>query len=149
MTKILPSIAKVTKFNYPIDRKWYLIDVAGKPLGRVASIISQLLMGKNKPYYSHDRDCGDFVIAINAGKILLTGKKLEQKMYFKHSGFLGNAKFIPYKKLLPQKADFVLKEAVKGMLPKNKLRAKMIKRLKIFINSEYKCPVKDIIKKEI
>lgn len=130
--KISPTIAKLTKFNYKIERNWYLIDAKDKTLGRLASKIAKLLIGKHKPIYSPDRDCGDFVVVKNASKIVLTGKKLKQKILFRHSGFLGGDKYIPYEKLLPHKADLVLKEAVKGMLPKNKLRAKMIKRLKIF-----------------
>ncbi|MFN3551320.1 MAG: 50S ribosomal protein L13 [Endomicrobiia bacterium] len=130
--KISNTIAKLTKFNYSIERKWYLIDAEGKPLGRLASKIAKILIGKHKVIYSPDKDCGDFVVVKNAGKIVLTGKKLKQKIYFRHTGYLGHYKEISYEKLLPQKADFVLREAVKGMLPKNKLRAKMIKRLKVY-----------------
>lgn len=130
--KVSTTIAKLTKFNYKIERNWYLIDAKDKPLGRLASKIAKLLIGKHKPIYSADRDCGDFVVVKNASKIILTGKKLKQKILFRHSGYLGGDKYIPYEKLLPSKADLILKEAVKGMLPKNKLRAKMIKRLKIF-----------------
>lgn len=130
--KVSSTIAKCTKFNYDIERKWYLTDAEGKPLGRLASQIARILIGKHKVIYSHDRDCGDFVVVKNASKIILTGKKLKQKIYFKHTGYLGHYKEIPYDKLLPKKADFVLREAVKGMLPKNKLRAKMIKRLKVY-----------------
>lgn len=130
--KISTTIAKLTKFNYKVDRKWYLIDATEKVLGRLASEIAKLLIGKHKPIYSPDKDCGDFVVVKNASKIILTGKKLKQKIYFSHSGYLGGDKYIPYEKLMPHRADFVLKEAVKGMLPKNKFRAKMIKRLKVF-----------------
>ncbi|MEN3014143.1 MAG: 50S ribosomal protein L13 [Endomicrobiia bacterium] len=130
--KISSTIAKVTKFNYKITRDWYLIDAQGKVLGRLASKIATLLIGKHKPIYSPDKDCGDFVVVKNASKIILTGKKLKQKIYFSHSGYLGGDKYIPYEKLMPHRADFVLYNAVKGMLPKNKLRAKMLKRLKIF-----------------
>jgi large subunit ribosomal protein L13 len=88
--------------------------------------------------YSPDKDCGDFVVVKNASKIVLTGKKLKQKILFRHSGYLGGDKYITYEKLLPEKADLVVREAVKGMLPKNKLRAKMIKRLKIYKNDNVK-----------
>jgi large subunit ribosomal protein L13 len=115
-----------------VERKWYLIDATGKPLGRLASQIAKLLIGKHKPIYSPDKDCGDFVVVKNASKVVLTGKKLKQKILFRHSGYLGGDKYIPYEKIFPEKADFILKEAVKGMLPKNKLRAKMIKRLKVY-----------------
>jgi len=130
--KISTTIAKCTKFNYKVERRWYLIDATNKPLGRLASQIARLLIGKHKPIYSPDKDCGDFVVVKNTAKISLTGKKLRQKILFRHSGYLGGDKYIPYEKIFPEKADFVLKEAVKGMLPKNKLRAKMIKRLKIY-----------------
>ncbi|MCS7151080.1 MAG: 50S ribosomal protein L13 [Endomicrobia bacterium] len=122
----------MTKFDHKIERNWYLIDAAGKVLGRIASTIAKILIGKHKPIYSPDKDCGDFVVVKNASKIVLTGKKLKQKILFRHSGYLGGDRYIPYEKLMPHKADFVLKQAVKGMLPKNKLRAKMIKRLKVF-----------------
>jgi large subunit ribosomal protein L13 len=130
--KISTTIAKCTKFNHKVERKWYLIDATGKPLGRLASQIAKLLIGKHKPIYSPDKDCGDFVVVKNASKVVLTGKKLKQKILFRHSGYLGGDKYIPYEKIFPEKADFILKEAVKGMLPKNKLRAKMIKRLKVY-----------------
>ncbi|MCX7940223.1 MAG: 50S ribosomal protein L13 [Endomicrobia bacterium] len=130
--KVSPTIAKITKFDHKIERNWYLIDAAGKVLGRIASTIAKILIGKHKPIYSPDKDCGDFVVVKNASKIVLTGKKLKQKILFRHSGYLGGDRYIPYEKLMPHKADFVLKQAVKGMLPKNKLRAKMIKRLKVF-----------------
>ncbi len=130
--KISTTIAKCTKFNYKVERKWYLIDATGKPLGRLSSQIAKLLIGKHKPIYSPDKDCGDFVVVKNASKVVLTGKKLKQKILFRHSGYLGGDKYIPYEKIFPEKADFILKEAVKGMLPKNKLRAKMIKRLKVY-----------------
>lgn len=130
--KIKPSIAKLTKFNYKITRDWYLVDATGIPLGRVASKVAKILIGKHKPEYSPDKDCGDFVVIKNASKIVLTGKKLEQKVLFRHSGYLGGDKYIPYEKLFPHKVDLIIREAVKGMLPKNKLRAKMIKRLKVY-----------------
>ncbi len=136
--KISNTIAKYTKFSYKDEKKWYLIDATGQPLGRLASKIAKLLIGKHKPIYSPDKNCGDFVVVKNASKIVLTGKKLEQKVYFRHSGYLGGDKYIPYSKLLPDKADFVIKEAVKGMLPKNKLRAKMIRRLKIYKDEDVK-----------
>ncbi len=136
--KVSTTIAKFTKFNYDIQRDWYLVDAAGKPLGRLASQIAKLLIGKHKPIYSPDRDCGDFVVVKNAAKIVLTGKKLKQKILFRHSGYLGGDKYIPYERLLPDKADLVIREAVKGMLPKNKLRAKMIKRLKVYKDDNIK-----------
>jgi len=136
--KISTTIAKCTKFNYDVKRDWYLVDATGIPLGRLASQVAKLLIGKHKPIYSPDKDCGDFVVVKNASKIVLTGKKLKQKILFRHSGYLGGDKYIPYEKLLPEKADLVVREAVKGMLPKNKLRAKMIKRLKIYKDDNVK-----------
>ena len=136
--KISTTIAKYTKFNYDVKRDWYLVDATGIPLGRLASQVAKLLIGKHKPMYSPDKDCGDFVVVKNASKIVLTGKKLKQKILFRHSGYLGGDKYITYEKLLPEKADLVVREAVKGMLPKNKLRAKMIKRLKIYKNDNVK-----------
>ncbi|MCX7956655.1 MAG: 50S ribosomal protein L13 [Endomicrobia bacterium] len=129
--KITATIAKYTKFNYKTSRNWYVIDAANKVLGRVSSVVSKLLIGKHKPEYSPDKDIGDFVVVKNASKILLTGKKLKQKIYFRYSGYLGGDKYIPYEKLLPQRADFVVKEAVKGMLPKDKHRFARLKRLKV------------------
>jgi len=136
--KISTTIAKYTKFNYDVKRDWYLVDATGIPLGRLASQVAKLLIGKHKPMYSPDKDCGDFVVVKNASKIVLTGKKLKQKILFRHSGYLGGDKYIPYEKLLPEKADLVVREAVKGMLPKNKLRTKMIKRLKIYKDDNVK-----------
>jgi len=130
--KISTTIAKCTKFNYDLKRDWYLVDATGKPLGRLASQVAKLLIGKHKPIYSPDKDCGDFVVVKNAAKVVLTGRKLKQKILFRHSGYLGSDRYIPYEKLLPEKSDLVICEAVKGMLPKNKLRAKMIKRLKVY-----------------
>ena len=136
--KISTTVAKLTKFNYPIQRDWYLVDAAGKPLGRLASQIARILIGKHKSVYSPDKDCGDFVVVKNAAKVVLTGKKLKQKVLFRHSGYLGGDKYIPYEKFFPHRAELILREAVKGMLPKNKLRAKMIKRLKIYKDDSIK-----------
>jgi len=114
-----------------IVRKIHIIDAKDKILGRLATEISILLQGKNKVYYSHSVDCGDTVKVINADKIKLSGNKEQQKFYFTHSGYLGNEKFIPYLKMKEKHPEKILFLAVKGMLPKNKLRAKMLKRLKI------------------
>jgi large subunit ribosomal protein L13 len=118
-----------------IERKWHLIDAEGKVLGRLAVEIANLLRGKGKSFYTNHIDCGDFVLIINAAKIKLTGKKLDQKTYFTFSGYPGGAKFTPYSVLMskhPQKALF---SAVKGMLPKNKLASKQLTRLKVFKNA--------------
>lgn len=112
-----------------IERKKHNIDVKDKVLGRVATEIANLLRGKGKPDFVSNLDMGDFVIVRNADKIKLTGKKIEQKTYFHHTGWLGNQKFVPVKKVMDREAGDVLRRAVMGMLPKNKLRAEQIKRL--------------------
>jgi len=114
-----------------MKRNTHTIDASGKVLGRLASEIAVLLRGKHKPDFVPNKDMGDFVVVKNIENLKITGKKMEEKKYFRHSGFLGGVKFIPLKKLFKEKPAEVLKKAVYGMLPKNKLRAKMIKRLKI------------------
>jgi large subunit ribosomal protein L13 len=114
-----------------MKRKTHIIDATGKVLGRLASQIAILLRGKHKPNFFPNKDMGDFVLVKNIKNLKITGKKMEEKKYFRHSGFLGGTKFIPLKKLFKEKPAEVLKRAVYGMLPKNKLRIKMIKRLKI------------------
>jgi len=113
-----------------MERQTHIIDATNKVLGRLASEIAILLRGKDKSNFAPDKDIGDFVIVKNVKNLRITGKKMEQKKYFRHSGFLGGVKFIPLKKLFKENPNEVLKKAVYGMLPKNKLRAKMIKRLK-------------------
>lgn len=114
-----------------MERKIHKIDASGRVLGRLATEIAILLRGKHKPDFLPYKDMGDFVIVKNVGKLKITGKKLEQKKYFRHSEYIGGVKEIPLKKLFKEKPREVLRKAVLGMLPKNKLRAKQIKRLKI------------------
>ena len=114
-----------------MKRKTHTIDATGGILGRLASQIATLLRGKNKPDFQPYKDMGDFVIVKNVNKLRVTGKKIEDKKYYRHSGYLGGLKEIPLKKLFAERPAEVLKEAVYGMLPRNKLRAKQIKRLKI------------------
>ena len=114
-----------------MTRKTHLIDATDKVLGRLASEVAVLLRGKHKPDFAPYKDIGDFVIIKNVKNLKITGKKMEQKEYFRHSGFLGGVRFTPLKKLFKENPAEVFKKAVYGMLPKNKLRAKMIKRLKI------------------
>ncbi|GMO68918.1 MAG: 50S ribosomal protein L13 [Endomicrobiia bacterium] len=121
-----------------IERKWHLIDADGKILGRLAVKISELLRGKNKVFYTNHIDCGDFVVVTNASKIVLTGKKLDQKTYFTYSGYPGGVKLTPYSVLMTTKPEKALIAAVKGMLPKNKLANKQITRLKVFKSDEHK-----------
>ena len=118
-----------------IERKWYIIDAADKPLGRVATEVAKLLKGKHKPTYSTHLDCGDFVIVINSDKIILTGNKLNDKYYRHHSGYMTGLKEISYKDLMAKSSDKALTLAVKGMLPKNSLGRSMITKLKIYKGS--------------
>jgi large subunit ribosomal protein L13 len=115
-----------------IERKWHLIDASGKILGRLAVGIAELLRGRNKVFYTNHIDCGDFVVVVNASKIVLTGKKLDQKTYFTYSGYPGGAKLTPYSVLMEKSPEKALLAAVKGMLPKNKLADRQITRLKVF-----------------
>lgn len=120
-----------------IERKWYVIDAAEKPLGRVATEVARLLKGKHKPTYSTHLDCGDFVIVINSDKIVLTGNKLNDKYYRHHSGYMTGLKEISYKDLMAKSSDKALTLAVKGMLPKNSLGRAMISKLKIYKGAEH------------
>lgn len=121
-----------------INRKWYVIDAEGKVLGRLATEIATILSGKNKPTYTPHLDTGDFVIIINADKIKLTGKKLEQKNYTYHTGHPGGLKQVPYKVLMQTKPEKIIELAVKGMLPKSSLGRNMIKKLKVYSGPEHK-----------
>jgi len=120
-----------------IEKKWYIIDAADKPLGRVATEIAKLLKGKHKPTYSTHLDCGDYVIVLNSDKIVLTGNKLNQKMYRKHSGYVGGMKETPYSVMMDKASDKALMLAVKGMLPKNSLGRSMLTKLKIYKGGEH------------
>ena len=120
-----------------VERKWYVVDAAGLPLGRVASKVAAVLRGKNKPTYTPNVDCGDFVIVLNSDKIVLTGKKSEDKFYRYHTGYIGGLKEVSYKKLRAEKSDVALYEAIRGMLPKNSLGRAMIKKLKIYKGAEH------------
>jgi large subunit ribosomal protein L13 len=120
-----------------VSRDWYVVDVENQVLGRVATQIANVLRGKNKPTYTPSVDTGDFVIVINADKIALTGKKLSDKVYYHHTGFPGGSKSITAGKLLEKKPEDVIKKAVKGMLPKNKLARHMLSKLKVYTGSEH------------
>jgi large subunit ribosomal protein L13 len=115
-----------------VTRDWYLVDVDNKVLGRVATEIANVLRGKNKPTFTPSVDTGDFVVVVNAAKIALTGKKMADKTYYSHSAFPGGLKEISAGKLMDKKPEELIKKAVKGMLPKNKLARHMIKKLKIY-----------------
>jgi len=120
-----------------IDRQWFVIDADGLVLGRLASRIASILMGKEKPIYTDFLDCGDFVVVVNAEKVHLTGKKKTGKMYYRHSGYPGAIKKISAGRLLETYPDRVLKRAVKGMLPKTKLGNKMLSKLKVYAGPEH------------
>ncbi len=121
-----------------VSRKWYILDAAGKPMGRTAAQAAVLLRGKHKPDFTPNVDCGDFVIIINADKAVLTGKKLEQKYYRTHSGWVGGLKETQYKRLMAERPEFAMQLAVKGMLAKNKLSRGAMTRLHIYKGSEHK-----------
>ena len=120
-----------------VERKWYVVDATGIPLGRLASKVAAVLRGKNKPTFTPNVDTGDFVIVINTDKVVLTGNKLEDKYYRYHTGYIGGLKEISYKKMLAEKSDLAVYEAVKGMLPKNALGRATIKKLKVFKGAEH------------
>ena len=120
-----------------VERKWYVVDAAGVPLGRLATKVASVLRGKHKPTFTPNVDTGDFVIVINTDKVVLTGKKLEDKYYRYHTGYSGGLKEIPYKKLMAEKSDLAVYEAVKGMLPKNSLGRVMLKKLRVYKGAEH------------
>lgn len=120
-----------------IEKKWYVIDAANKPLGRIATEVAKLLKGKHKPTYSTHLDCGDYVIVINSDKIVLTGNKLNNKVYRHHSGYIGGMKETSYKDLMANNSDKALLLAVKGMLPKNTLGREMLTKLRVFKGEEH------------
>ena len=115
-----------------IVRKWYVVDAAGKTLGQTAVVVADLLRGKLKPTYTPHADCGDNVIVINAGKAVLTGKKLEQKMYRTHSGWVGGLKEVTYKDMMAKKPELAMRVAVRGMMPRNTLSKDSLKRLHVY-----------------
>ena len=120
-----------------VDRKWYVLDAEGKTLGALAVEAANLLRGKYKPIFTPNVDTGDFVIVINASKAVLTGKKLDQKMYYHHTGYIGNMKKVKYKTLMETKPEFVVTKAVKGMLPDNTLGRKALPRLHVYAGAEH------------
>jgi len=121
-----------------VDRKWYVIDAAGLPLGRVASQVASILRGKNKPTFTPHVDTGDHVIVINCEKIVLTAKKLDQKVYKRYSGYVNGLKTTSYRVIMEKKPEFALYEAVRGMLPKNALGRATIKKLRVYRGAEHK-----------
>ena len=120
-----------------LEKKWYVIDASGMTLGRMSAEIAKILRGKNKPQYAPNADMGDYVIVINAEKVAVTGKKLEQKVYQHHTGFVGGLKTVRLDKMLETKPEEVIKHAVKGMLPKNALGRKMFSKLHVYAGAEH------------
>ena len=123
--------------NGEIERKWYVVDATGLALGRLASQVAAVLRGKNKPTFTPNVDTGDHVIIINTDKVVLTGKKLDKKFYTYHTGYVGGLKQIPYSKMMAEKSDLAVYEAVKGMLPKNSLGRQMITKLRVYKGAEH------------
>ena len=121
-----------------VERKWYVIDAAGKPLGRTAALAASILRGKHRPEFTPNVDCGEFVIVINASQAVLTGKKLEQKYYRHHSGYIGGLKEVQYKKIMSEKPEFAMEQAIRGMLPHNSIGANSFNRLKVYAGAEHK-----------
>ncbi len=130
MKTYIPKLAE-------IERKWHLVDAEGKILGRLASRIAQILSGKDKPIYTPHLDVGDFVVVINAEKVKVTGGKEEKKIYYRHTGYPGGLKERTYEELLSKKPQDIIRKAVRGMLPKNKLGRQMFKKLKVYTGSEH------------
>lgn len=130
---------KFTRIPKPeeIERKWHLVDAEGQVLGRMATRIADALRGKDKACFTPHLDTGDFVIVVNAEKVKLTGKKLKNKMYYRHSGYIGGLKSISAEDLLAKRPEQVIKAAVKGMLPKNSLSRKMLAKLKVYAGPEH------------
>lgn len=120
-----------------VERKWYVIEATDIAMGRLASQVASILRGKNKPTFTPHVDTGDYVIVINSDKVKLTGKKLQQKMYRHHTGYIGNMKEENYQKLMSERSDFAIELAVKGMLPKTHLGREMLKRLKVYKGAEH------------
>lgn len=121
-----------------LDRKWYVIDAAGKPLGKTATLAASILRGKHRPEFTPHVDCGEFVIVINAEKVVLTGKKLDQKKYYRHSGYIGGLKEISYRDIMQKRPEFAVMQAVKGMLPKNTIGRNSLTRLRVYRGAEHK-----------
>lgn len=120
-----------------VEREWFVVDAEGQTLGRLATRVAHVLRGKHKPRYSPSVDVGDYVIVLNADKVHVTGRKLDQKIYYRHSGYPGNLKRIPLRTALERHPERVFEHAVRGMLPKNRLGRKMIKKLKVYAGAEH------------
>lgn len=120
-----------------VERQWYVVDAEGQTLGRLASQIATVLRGKHKPTYNPSVDCGDYVVVINADKVAVTGRRMDQKKYYRHSGYMGGLTEVTLREQLEKHPTRVLHSAVRGMLPKNRLGRKMIKKLKLYAGPEH------------
>ena len=120
-----------------IERRWWIVDAQGQALGRLATQVASILRGKHKPMYTPHLDTGDHVVVINASQVMLTGRKADQKEYFRHSGYMGGERFIPFKRMLASHPERVIELAVKGMMPKNALGKNMAKKLKVYGGAEH------------
>ncbi len=135
--------------EHEVSKKWYLVDAKDKVLGRMATQIATQLRGKQKPIFTPHMDAGDFIVVINADKLVLTGKKWDDKIYYRHSGYIGGLKQISARKLLEKKPEDILRFAVKGMLPKNSLGRRQLKKLKIYAGSEHPHHAQQLEKLEV
>ena len=120
-----------------VERKWYVVDASGQTLGRLSSEIAKILRGKHKPTFTPHVDTGDFVIVVNAEKIQVTGKKMDQKLYTRHSGYVGGLKQVTLREMKAKKPEFIITHAVKGMLPKNNLGRQMLKKLNVYSGPDH------------
>lgn len=134
---MIAQVTQPTKQNQ-IERKWHLVDVKGKVLGRVSTDIAKLLMGKSKPYFAKNLDCGDFVVVVNAAEVKTTGKKETDKVYTRYSGYSSGLRRITLGEMRASRPEDIIKHSVSGMVPKNKLRASMLKRLYVFKGEDHK-----------
>ena len=137
MARPLPQQKSFMAKPGEVERKWYLVDASGKTIGRLASRIATILMGKHKPIYTPHVDTGDYVVVVNAEKIVLTGKKLDQKKYYRHSGYPGGLKVVTARQLLEKHPERLIYLAVKRMLPKNALGRRMLRKLKVYAGPEH------------
>lgn len=120
-----------------IERKWWVVDAAGRPLGRLATEIARVLRGKHKPMYTPHLDTGDHVVVVNAAQVVLTGNKADQKTYFRHTGYMGHEKHIPFRRMAGAHPERIVEMAVKGMMPKNALGRAMYKKLKVYAGGDH------------
>lgn len=120
-----------------IERKWYVVDAADKTLGRLSTEVAAVLAGKKKPIYTPNTDCGDYVIVINADKVKVTGKKLDQKIYFRHSKYIGGSRYTTLREMMQKKPEWVVEHSIRGMLPSSKLGDKMYTKLHVYAGPEH------------